>query len=89
MQADTTRLGVPGQSAYGEKGSKYAKTKLSYKSSRRAVKLNAGPAEDLTNSVRTVDKPDSVSYYCHSVFAELPFPCTCSIFHTRSSCRQL
>ena len=86
-QADTTRLEVPGQSVYDEKCSKYAKSKLSYKSSRRAVKQDTGLAKDAINSARTVDKNHSVSYYCRSVFAGLPYQCMCSIFHALSLCR--
>ena len=71
-QADTTRLEVPGQSVYDEKCSKYAKSKLSYKSSRRAVKQDTGHVKDIINSIRTVDKNHLVSYYCRSVSAGLP-----------------
>jgi hypothetical protein len=65
-------VGSAGVERYDEKCSKYAKSKLSYKSSRRAVKQDWGLAEDISNSVRTVDKNHPVSYYCRSVFAGLP-----------------
>ena len=87
MQADTTRLEVPGQSVYDEKCSKCAKSKLSYKSPQRAVKQDTGLAKDAINSVRTVDKNRPVSYYCLSFFAELPEHCKRSIFHVQSSRR--
>ncbi len=89
MQADTTRLEVPGQSVYDEKCSKCAKSKLSYKSSRRAVKQGAGLAKEAINSVRTVDKNRPVSYYCLRFFAGLPEHCKRRIFHVQSSCRPI
>ena len=87
MQADTTSLEVPGQSVYDEKCSKCAKSKLSYKSSQRAVKQPAGLSKDAINSVRTVDKNSLVSYYCLSFFAGLSDHCKCRVFHVQSSYR--
>ena len=79
---------MPGQSVYDENCSKYAKSKLSYKSSQRAVKQDTGLTKVARNSVTTVDKNHSLGYYCRSVFAGLSYQCTGSIFHARSLCRR-
>jgi len=82
MQAGTTRLELPGQNVGYEKVSKYAKSKLSYKSALSTVKQDSCCTSESIHSFRAVDKYSLVSYYCFSFSAELSNHPVSRVFHT-------